>query len=240
MAQCGFTGPAEVLEGIQGFYTTHAKPGVQFPERLMHKLGTRWEYPTTSFKPYPCGHVVHGFLDCVTQLYMEEGLRAGQVKSMVCPIAEWMIPIMCEPREIKLRPATEYHAKFSLPFTIAATLTFGRLGVEAFSNENINNPDLLALMEKIVHAVDPTAIDSRGFKGWVKVKTNDGRHLERVVMDNWGSECNPMTPDQVRQKFRENAALKLDGVRVEKLLDHVGRIETIMDVGEIVTGGVNE
>jgi 2-methylcitrate dehydratase PrpD len=240
LAQCGFTGPAEVLEGIQGFYTTHAKPGVQFPERLMHKLGTRWEYPTTSFKPYPCGHVVHGFLDCVTQLYMEEGLRAGQVKSMVCPIAEWMIPIMCEPREIKLRPATEYHAKFSLPFTIAATLTFGRLGVDAFSNENINNPDLLALMEKIVHAADPTAIDSRRFKGWVKVKTNDGRHLERVVMDNWGSESNPMTPDQVRQKFRENAALKLDGVRVEKLLDHVGRIETIMDVGEIVTGGVNE
>jgi 2-methylcitrate dehydratase PrpD len=203
----------------------------------MHKLGTRWEYPTTSFKPYPCGS---WFFDCVTQLYMGEGLRAGQVKSMVCPIAEWMIPIMCEPREIKLRPATEYHAKFSLPFTIAATLTFGRLGVEAFSNENINNPDLLALMEKIVHAVDPTAIDSRGFKGWVKVKTNDGRHLERVVMDNWGSECNPMTPDQVRQKFRENAALKLDGVRVEKLLDYVGRIKTIMDVGEIVAGGVNE
>jgi hypothetical protein len=49
-----------------------------------------------------------------------------------------------------------------------------------------------------------------------------------------------MTPDQVRQKFRENAALKLDGVRVEKLLDYVGRIKTIMDVGEIVAGGVNE
>jgi 2-methylcitrate dehydratase PrpD len=147
-----------VLEGIQGFYTTHAKPGVQFPKRLMHKLGTRWEYPTTSFKPYPCGH---GFLDCVTQFYMREELRAGQVKSMVCPIAEWMIPITCEPREVKLRPATEYHAKFSLPFTIAATLTFGRLGVEAFSEENINNLDLLALIEKIVYEADPTATDPR-------------------------------------------------------------------------------
>ena len=103
----------------------------------MDELGIRWEYPTTSFKPYPCGHVVHGHLDCITQLYAE-GLRAEHVKSITCPIAEWMIPVMCEPREVKLRPATDYHAKFSFPFTMATTLTFGRLGVEAFSDKNIN------------------------------------------------------------------------------------------------------
>ena len=234
LAKCGFTGPAEVLEGIQGFYTTHAKPGEQFPERLMDGLGTRWEYPTTSFKPYPCGHVVHGFLDCVTQLYTEEGLRAKHVKSMTCPIAEWMIPIMCEPREVKLRPVTDYHAKFSFPFTIAATLTFGRLGVEAFSEENINDPELLTLTAKINHTLDPTATDPSRFKGWVQVETTDGRKMERIVNDNWGSEYNPMTPDQVRRKFGENAVLVLETARVERLLESVERVENLSDVGEIV------
>ncbi|MFT5173460.1 MAG: 2-methylcitrate dehydratase PrpD, partial [Gammaproteobacteria bacterium] len=177
LAQCGFTGPSEVLEGIQGFYKTHARPGEQFPERLMDGLGARWEYPTTSFKPYPCGHVVHGFLDCITQLYTEEGLRADQVASMTCPIAQWMIPIMCEPRAVKLRPATDYHAKFSFPFTIAVTLNFGGLGVEAFSHENIHDPAILALTDKIMHQVDPTASDPSRFKGWVQVLTTDGRKL---------------------------------------------------------------
>lgn len=234
LAQCGFTGPAEVLEGIQGFYKTHAKPGEQFPERLMDGLGAHWEYPTTSFKPYPCGHVVHGFLDCITQLYMEEGLRAEHVKSITCPIAEWMIPIMCEPREVKLHPATDYHAKFSLPFTIAATLTFGRLGVEAFSGKNINDPKLLALMARINHTLDSTATDPSRFKGWVRVETMNGCKLERIVNDNWGSEYNPMTPDQVRRKFRENAVLVLEAARAEKILESVGRIEGLSDVGVII------
>lgn len=200
----------------------------------MDGLGTRWEYPTTSFKPYPCGHVVHGFLDCVKQLYTEEGLRAEHVKTMTCPIAEWMISIMCEPREVKLRPATDYHAKFSLPFTIAAMLTFGRLGVEAFSDKNIIDPELLALTARISHTLDPTATDPSRFKGWVRVETMDGRKLERIVTDNWGSEYNPMTPDQVRRKFRENAVLVLETARVERLLESVEQIEGLPDVGVII------
>lgn len=233
LAACGFTGPSEVLEGIQGFYSTHAKPGEQFPERLTKGLGSHWEYPTTSFKPYPCGHVVHGFLDCVMQLY-QEGLRAEQVKSITCPIAEWMIPIMCEPRAVKLRPATDYHAKFSFPFTIAATLTFGRLGVEAFSEQNINDPEILALTEKVHHVPDPTATDPSRFKGWVQVETMDGRSLESIVMDNWGSEYNPMTPDQLRTKFRENASLVLPDENLENLLTMTTNLDSASDVRDFI------
>jgi 2-methylcitrate dehydratase PrpD len=235
LAHSGFTGPGEVLEGIQGFYKTHAKPGEQFPERLMDGLGVRWEYPATSFKPYPCGHVVHGFLDCIRQLYHEQGLRAEQVASMTCPIAEWMIPIMCEPREVKLRPATDYHAKFSFPFTIAVTLSCGRLGVEAFSDENIHDPAILALTDKIMHEVDPTATDPSRFKGWVKVVTTDGRELESVVLDNWGSESNPMTAEQVRTKFRDNARLVLDQSAVDGLIEQVEQLDAVDDVSQIVS-----
>tara|TARA_B100000676_G_scaffold294668_1_gene332877 strand:- start:800 stop:2179 length:1380 start_codon:yes stop_codon:yes gene_type:complete len=234
LADCGFTGPSQVLEGIQGFYTTHAKPGRQFPERLMDELGNRWEYPTTSFKPYPCGHVVHGHLDCISQLY-EDGLRAEQVKSITCPIAEWMIPVMCEPREVKLRPATDYHAKFSFPFTLAAMLTFGRLDVKTFSDENINSPSLLALTEKITPVPDPTANDPTRFKGWVQVETTDGRKLECIINDNWGSVYNPMTPNQVKQKFVDNAGLVLTTNQVNRVVNNVQSLKIIEDVTTIVT-----
>ena len=178
--------------------------------------------------------MVHGFLDCILQLYREEGLRADQVAAITCPIAEWMIPIMCEQRDIKLRPKTDYHAKFSFPFTIAAALTFGRLGVEAFSDENIKDPGLLTLAEKIVHVVDPDAPTAVRFKGWVQVDTKDGRRLERIVEDSWGSDVNPMTPDQIQDKFRDNAALVLHETQIDAIVEHVAAIEALTDIRDIV------
>ncbi|MDH3703016.1 MAG: MmgE/PrpD family protein, partial [Alphaproteobacteria bacterium] len=64
--------------------------------------------------------------------------------------------------------------------------------------------------------------------------TVDGRRLERVVDDNWGSAANPMTPDQVRTKFRENAVLAVTEKRVEEIVDAAGKFETAGDAGDIV------
>ncbi|MEJ0070825.1 MAG: hypothetical protein WDO24_21185 [Pseudomonadota bacterium] len=38
---------------------------------------------------------------------------------MVCPIAAFMVQLMCEPVAEKLHPATTWHARVSLPFTLA-------------------------------------------------------------------------------------------------------------------------
>ena len=234
LAQGGFTGPATVLEGRFGLFNSHLGSGTYHYDRITAELGQHWECVKTSFKPYPCGHVAHPFLDALLMLHCNEGLRAEQVKRITCPIAEWMIPIMCEPREVKLRPETDYHAKFSFPFSLAAALIFGRLGVEAYSDENIHNPAILALAEKIQHVVDPDAPDTSRFKGWVQVETTDGRRLEQVVDDNWGSEANPMTSDQVRQKFLENATLAIPDSRAGEIVEAVSGMEELSDVGSIV------
>jgi len=234
LAEAGFTGPATALEGRNGLYQTHAETNPPDYMKLHFELGQEWTSLATSFKPYPCGHVVHAFLDALLQLYREEGLRAEQVEFISCPIAEWMVPIMCEPREIKLHPQSEYHAKFSFPFTMAAALTFGRLGVEAFSAENIRNPEILDLAGKIHHEVDRSAPGTGRFKGWVKATTTDGRKLERIVENNWGSPANPMTPDQVRRKFRENAALALPDARAEAIVARTAELETLPRIADLI------
>ena len=62
------------------------------------------ELLNTSFKPYPCAHIIHPFLDALLYFYREEGLRADEVTKIVCPIAEYMISICCEPTDMKTRP----------------------------------------------------------------------------------------------------------------------------------------
>lgn len=234
LAQDGFTGPATVFEGRDGLYNSHVGHGDHPADRMTEGLGHEWTCLHTSFKPYPCGHVVHGFLDALLALYREAGLRADQVDKITCPTAEWMIPIMCEPRALKLKPETDYHAKFSFYFTMAATLINGRLGVEAFTEANIRNPEILSLAEKIHCIPDPDAPGTGHFKGWVQVDTTDGRHLERVVDDNWGSLANPMTPAQVQTKFRDNAGLALDGVRIPNIMEGALNLDAAHDVSALI------
>jgi 2-methylcitrate dehydratase PrpD len=234
LASEGFTGPATVLEGRYGLFATHLGPGSYSMDRVVQKLGTEWICIKTSFKPYPCGHVVHPFLDAILSLYKDEGLRADDVVRITCPIAEWMLPIMCEPREVKLVPETEYHAKFSFPYTVAAALYFGRLGVEAFTDEAIRNQDILALARRVFNEVDPTAPDPSRFKGWVIVETKSGKKLERVVENNWGSESNPLSATDVRQKFRDNARLVLDDKKVDQVLSMTDRLEDVRDINDVV------
>ena len=234
LAEEGFTGPATVFEGRDGLYNAYVGNGDRPFERLIDGLGADWTCLQTSFKPYPCGHVVHGFLDAILALNREEGLRAEQVEKITCPTAEWMIPVMCEPRAVKLKPETDYHAKFSFYFTLAATLLDGRLGVEVFTEKNIKNREILSLAEKIHCIPDPDAPGTGHFKGWVQVDTVDGRRLERVVDDNWGSAANPMTPDQVRTKFTENAGLAVTKKRAEEIVDRAGKLEKAGDVSDLV------
>ncbi|HUA51294.1 MAG TPA: MmgE/PrpD family protein, partial [Candidatus Sulfotelmatobacter sp.] len=242
LAAEGFSGPATVLEGRFGLFATHLGPDSYAMDRVTDGLGRDWECVRTSFKPYPCGHVVHPFVDAILALHRDDGLRWQDVECITCPTAAWMIPIMCEPRDVKLKPETDYHAKFSFPFALAAALYFGRLGVEAFTDAEIHNPELLGLAQRVHNEVDPTAPNPSRFKGWVIVTTKSGRKLEKVIDDNWGSERNPLSPDDVRDKFRDNAAIVLPRERVEKIIELVERLDQLDGLAplmQLCIGNVN-
>jgi 2-methylcitrate dehydratase PrpD len=234
LAADGFSGPATVLEGRFGLFATHLGPDGYAMDRVVDGLGQDWECVKSSFKPYPCGHVVHPFVDAILALHRDDGLRWQDVERIDCPTAAWMIPIMCEPRAVKLRPESDYHAKFSFPYALAAALYFGRLGVEAFTAAEIHNPELLGLVQRVHNEVDPSAPDPSRFKGWVIVTTKSGRRLEKIVEDNWGSERNPLRPDDVRAKFRDNAALVMAPERIDQVVERVDALDRIDDVATLL------
>ena len=151
-----------------------------------------------------------------------------------------MISICCEPADMKTRPQTDYHGRFSLQYSLGAALYFGRLGVEAGSEENIKNPDLLAQVDKVEYMIDPDAPSSRHFKGWVKIEMTDGRIVERVVEDNWGSKSNPMSPADIKQKFKENAVLAMPEQQADQIIDLVERLDELTSIRELVSACVVE
>jgi 2-methylcitrate dehydratase PrpD len=232
LARGGFTGPATVLEGRFGFY--RAFLGAEPDLAPFATLGQRWETPGIGFKPYPACHLVHAYLDCALELRREHALAADDVEAVECLVPAGEVPIVCEPRAAKLRPRTPYDAQFSLPFTVAAALIDGRVGLDTFSPEGLGEPRRLALAERVTHTIDQNSVFPQGFPGWVRLRLRDGRTLEAKAPDGRGSLARPLPPRAIVEKFRDNASRALPGARVDEIERATLSLDALADVRALV------
>ncbi|MGZ5126834.1 MAG: MmgE/PrpD family protein [Burkholderiales bacterium] len=236
LAKAGFTGPATVFEGRFGIYKSH----LQNPEwkfdyaRMVGNLGSTWESRAISFKPYPTAHFIHSFLDALLNLVREHGIKPADVERVICPIAHYMIPIVCEPLHEKLKPATDWHGRVSLQYSLAEALYYGRLDGRGYAPESLTNPEILKLAAKVHYEEDPQAPGHEQFKGWVIIEMRDGRRFERVEPYNRGSANYPMSVDDVKAKFRDNASFMLKPQHIEQIIDKVDELERVSNVRELV------
>jgi len=105
------------------------------------------------------------------------------------------------------------------------------VGLESFGAKRLADPRVLALAERVVHVVDAESEFPRVFPGWVVVRLRDGRVVESRERANRGSPENPLSPDEIRAKFRDNAGRVLGGKAVTDLESMLGELETLRDVG---------
>ncbi len=142
LAAGGVTGPASVLEGRFGFYRTFV--GAAPDAAGFATLGRQWETPRIGFKPYPCCHLSHAYIDCALRLRSEQRVEADAIASIECRVPAGEVPIICEPRDVKLRPRSTYQAQFSLPYAVAAAFIDGHVGLDTFTPARLSDERLLA------------------------------------------------------------------------------------------------
>ena len=228
LARCGVSGPTTVFEGRFGFYSTFTdrNPKELTLDGLYQDLGARWYTQELSYKPYPCCHFNHAFLDCAAQL-LSEGLAAEDIENVVCHVAPEIVSVVCEPREAKASPQSGYEARFSLPYSVAAMLCHGEVGLDTYSRENIADDRLLRIAQRIRYEPDPNTNYPKSYPGRVEITTKDGRTLSQHVEFNRGGPRNPMSEEEILQKFRDNASRVLTSSDVERLLDTMCNLEDI-------------
>jgi 2-methylcitrate dehydratase PrpD len=240
LAAGGVTGPASVLEGRFGFYRTFV--GAEPNTEVFATLGSRWETTRISFKPYPCCHLSHAYIDCALRLRNEQRVEPDAIASIECRVPAGEVPIVCEPRAVKLRPRTTYEAQFSLPYAVAAAFIDGRVGLDTFTPERLGDERLLALADKVQHVVDPTSTFPDGFPGWIRVRLDDARVVEVREPDGRGSPTRPLPEAAIVEKFRDNVGGMLTPSRRDELeravlaLDGMPDVRKVMGLCRAVTG----
>lgn len=231
LAAHGATGPATVFEGRFGLYRAYLDRVDVDLEPQLADLGERWETPRIAFKPFPACHYVHASLDATRALLAEEAIAPADVREIVAISTEAGVSLVLEPLARKLAPASEYEAKFSLPYSVAALLVHGKVDVGTYTEAAIAEREVLDLAARVTYEVKEYDTFPRSFPGGIRITTADGRVREAELRHQRGGPDNPMTADEVVEKFRANAAFALDAAAVARLEAAVLGLEGEADLG---------
>ena len=135
------------------------------------------------------------------------------------------------------QPKNELQAKFSMEFCMAILLLERKGGLEQFTDEVVNRPDVQAMIQKVNFGVHPEA-EAAGFDKMttiIEVELDDGTVVNGQADFGKGSPANPMTDAELAEKFRQCAAWGgLDRDQTKAVLDLVWRIEELEDIGELM------
>jgi 2-methylcitrate dehydratase PrpD len=204
LARGGFFGPRTVLEGVHGLFHGFAHTTEGDYEALIGDFGARWVTETLAFKPYPCGTMAHPYIDCARRL-ATRGIRPGDVKELVCEVAEGTVHRLWEPLASKQRPPNGYAAKFSTPFLLATGFVRGGVGLDAFTEQAVHDPSVLALSSKVRYVIDLDNPYPNAFTGHIRAVLNDGSVVEERQPHFRGGASEPLTRADIVEKFTLNA-----------------------------------
>ncbi|HTK13742.1 MAG TPA: MmgE/PrpD family protein [Xanthobacteraceae bacterium] len=204
LGKAGFFGPRTVFEGVHGLYWAFARTTEGDYAALMHGFAQDWLIETLAFKPYPCGTMAHPYIDCARRI-AARGIKADDIKEMICEVGEGTVHRLWEPLALKQEPPNGYAAKFSTPFLLAAGFVRGNVGLDAFTEEVVHDPVILALSRKVRYVIDPDNPYPNAFTGHIKVVMNDGTEFEERQPHFRGGAQEPLTRADIEEKFRLNA-----------------------------------
>ncbi|HEU5272542.1 MAG TPA: MmgE/PrpD family protein [Xanthobacteraceae bacterium] len=200
LARHGFRGPRTVFEGTHGLFHGFANTTDGRYDLLTDGFGARWVAETLAFKLYPCGTMTHPYIDCARRL-AARGVKAADVKEMLCEVGEGTVHRLWEPLADKQRPPNGYAAKFSTPYCIAAGLVRGNVGLDSFTDAAVQEPALREAAAKVRYVIDPNNPYPDNFTGHIRAVLTDGRVIEERQPHMRGGAHEPLTRADIEEKF---------------------------------------
>jgi 2-methylcitrate dehydratase PrpD len=204
LARGGFVGPRTVFEGVHGLFQGFAHTTKGDYDALTGDFGKRWVTDTLAFKPYPCGTMAQPYIDCARRL-AARGIKPEDVTEIACEVAEGTVHRLWEPLADKQRPRNGYAAKFAVPYLLAAGFVHGGVGLGAFTESAIRDERVLALAAKVKFVIDPDNPYPSNYTGHIRATLRDGSVVEERQPYLRGGAQEPLTRQDVIDKFRLNA-----------------------------------
>lgn len=233
----GLRGMNTLIEGDTGFWVMAGSD--QFDadglDASIADLGQRWWILETLFKRWPANLWVQSYLDIVDELVADTGITADDVA------------------EVRFSPSMEMlatyqgrgamDAAFSVLYAIAIALVEPEASALWYADDRLNDPAVLDLVARVTPrdgAANASLIhEFRNYwaGSWmptqVELVTNGGERHAGYATFPKGHPANPMSDDELVDKFRRAAGATCGPSGTEAIIEAIWALDELEDVTEL-------
>lgn len=240
MAQRGYTGTEAVFEGKEGFMDVF---GPEWNMAAMTEdLGESFRIQQCSMKAFPTEALTHTHISATLKTVHEHDIQPENIDEVTVTTIARACDILFDPH--KYEPTSRETADHSLPYCIARAILDRRITTQTFDQEKIDDPKLKEFIHKIrgeasqeFEKLFPAKQPSR-----VTIKTKDGQQFSAYLEYPKGDPRQPMTMEDLENKFNALASSRFDDAALTKLKETIFNCEdsSVSDfMAEMVSAGVN-
>ncbi|MGA8685667.1 MAG: MmgE/PrpD family protein [Candidatus Sulfotelmatobacter sp.] len=223
LAEKGYSGPEHVVDGKEGL--THVFGPEWKLNLLTDGLGDSWRITQCGMKAFPTEALTHTPISAVLDLVKTNDLHPEQVEKIQIRSLARAADILSDPS--KYDPHTRETADHSLPYVIAAALVERKVTPVQFTMEKIMDPKIRAQLKKVEVVADPEI--EKVFPALqrviVNMTTTDGRTFSKQLDFPKGDPRNPLTDQEVEEKFGALAEGVLSTGAQKKLKEAIWNLE---------------
>ncbi len=229
LAKNGLTGPQDIIEGEKGFWTVFGR-GDEVKERLLEKIGENYLLDTLSFKPYNCCYLIHPAIEGFLKICHDNKLKPADIIKVVVGYSNFSIShagSITQPKDV-------LGAQFSTSFTLALSLLKEPPVLSTYTQETLEDSDILELANKIT--VEPDAVAEHDFpkhNGCVVTVYTATQKISLRLKKPTGSPQNPVSTKMLVDKFYKNCQLNLMPHEARKIMETIEHIEDLKCVSQL-------
>jgi len=224
MAQAGFSGVPDVLEGEHNGLEAHSSQ--PRPEEMAAGLGRRFYVTETAIKTFSVGYPIQSALDALLTLRREHNLTPATVDRVIVRLPEDGAGIVND----------SAMPDVNLQYLIAVALIDGTVSFDAsHSFDRMKDQQVLAVKQRVQLVGDRALMDPAAPRSArVEVQLRDGRMVTHFTRFAPGTKENPLDTATVADKARSLMAPVLGAPRCDQVIERVNTLDNLASVRDLV------
>ena len=226
----GFLGTTSILEGENGFWRMAGADRSNW-EGLLDNIGEKYEISLIQFKKYPSCYGTHPALEGMDIAMQKLPTGASEIKKVIVSGPKKLLDFK------DYDPIALTDSQFSIPYVLALRMKGKEPGPEWWDEKNIHDSEILAEARKVeIHHVP--SFEEEFNKGHlqteVTIYTKKGHTYSGFGQIPLSEGKKGLDEKQLNRKFKKLAALVIDPVGVEKIIDLIDNLEKLQDIRKLM------
>jgi len=232
LAEKGYTGPEHVIDGKEGL--VHCL-GPEWKQNILTDgLGDSWRITQCGMKFFPTEALTHAPISAVLDLVKKNDLHPDEVAKVQIRSLARAADILSDPS--KYDPHTKETADHSLPYVIAAALVDRQVTPAQFEMAKIMDPKIREQLKKVEVVADPEI--EKVFPALqrvvVTIRTTHGKEFTEQLDYPKGDPRNPLTDQEIEEKFSALADGVLSVKAQAKLKDAIWNLDKVDSITKLM------